>query len=59
MLGRGHIEERFVERDRLDERRSLGEEGHDGIGRRFVLLAIAGNEDGIRTQPARGLERHR
>src|ERR1700716_2838072 len=55
---RRHAQKGLVERDRLDQRRPLGEELHDRVGRLFVSLTVAGDEDRVGAEPTGGLERH-
>src|SRR5258705_3121541 len=58
MLGRGHVEERLVQRDRLHQRRLLVKDRHDRIGRLEIAVEVAWHVDAIRTEPSRDRERH-
>ena len=44
-LGAGHVEERLVDRDRLDERREASQDGHHLAADRRVLAPVDGQED--------------
>ena len=57
--GPGHVEERLVDRDRLDQRRVAPEDGHDVAAGGLVATAIDRQEDGVRTAPVRLAQRHR
>src|SRR6266542_1900387 len=59
IFGRGHVEERLVERDGLHEGCAFGEERHDRIGRFRVTHGVAGDEDAVRAEPAGGAQGHR
>jgi hypothetical protein len=48
----GHVEERLVERQRLDRGREAGEDREDSAALATVFPHVAGNEDGVRAETA-------
>src|SRR5947209_12260939 len=58
MLRGGHVEEGLIERDRLDERSSLGEYRHDRIGCFDVTIEVAGHVDAVGAKPSSDREGH-
>ena len=55
----GHIEERLVDRDRLDLRRVAAEDRHHVTAGRLVTPAVDRQEHRVRTAPVRLAQRHR
>ena len=54
----GHVKIGLVQRQRLDDRRVLGEDLADLLGDRLVDLEARLHEDQVRTLPLRGHRRH-
>src|SRR5256885_10295738 len=59
MLGRRYVEEGFVERDGLDERRALVEDRQDRIRRLEIAVEVSRDVDPLRAQAPRDGEGHR
>ncbi len=58
-LGAGHVEEGFVDRDRLDEGGEAPHDGHHLTADGGVLAAVNGQEDSLRAERAGRSQRHR
>ena len=54
----GHVEERLVQADRLDQRRVGREDRHHLLGQLAVALRAAGQEDAVRAAARRRAQRH-
>ena len=58
-LAAGHVEERLVDRDLLEQRREPPEDLHDAPALAAVLRAVDGEEGAARAERGRRPERHR
>ena len=58
LLRAGQIEERLVDRERLDQRREAPEDGHDLLAHGVVLGTVDGHEDALRAERAGRAQRH-
>ncbi len=57
--GTGHVEERLVDRDRLDLVRVAPQQGHDPVADLAVQAAVDGHEHRLRAQRGGRTQRHR
>ena len=57
-FGAGEIEIGLIDRDHFHDRRESGEDGGDAVAPLGIFFVVAIEEDGMRTEAARGAEGH-